>query len=260
MPRVARDPQTSAPTRSIELPPDFCLSVVVPVFNEARTIESVMERLIQLELPLEIIVVDDGSVDGTRALLSQRIDQWQASAGNSKRLQLILHDGNQGKGAALRTGFQKVTGSLVIVQDADLEYDPQEYVKLIRPLLEDRADVVYGSRFGKGAEADSPGWHRMGNQLITKLSNLATWTDWTDVETCYKVVRAEIVKSIAPSLKERGFGIELELTAKLARYPRVRLFEVPITYRRRGYDEGKKIGLKDAFRALWCIMRFRFAD
>lgn len=260
MPRVARDQLASTDMAELSLPTDFRLSVIVPVFNEARTIESVMQRLLEVAMPLEIVIVDDGSIDGTRALLSQRIDQWREAAGPSKQLELILHEGNQGKGAALRTGFGKVTGSLVIVQDADLEYDPREYAKLLRPLLEDRADVVYGSRFGPGSDADSPGWHRMGNRLITLLSNLATWTNWTDVETCYKVVRTSIVRSIAPTLKERGFGIELELTAKLARHPNVRLFEVPITYHRRGYEEGKKIGLKDAFRALWCIVRFRIAD
>ncbi|MCA9104242.1 MAG: glycosyltransferase family 2 protein [Planctomycetales bacterium] len=260
MPRVIRDEVDRATEPELKLPDDFRLSVVVPVFNEAKTIESVMQRLLQIALPLEIVIVDDGSLDGTRALLSRRLDEWRAAVESDKRIELVLHDGNQGKGAALRTGFQRVTGDIVLIQDADLEYDPNEFPRLIRPLLEDRADVVYGSRFARGAHSDSPSWHRWGNQLITFLSNLMTRCDWSDVETCYKVMRTATVQRLAPSLKERGFGIELELTAKLARQSGIRLCEIPIRYSRRGYEEGKKIGLKDAFRALWCIVRFRLGD
>lgn len=266
MPRVTRDPVSprdpSAPSTAtpFQWPSQITLSVVVPVFNEARTIEAVMQRLLTVPIPMEIVIVDDGSVDGTRALLEDRLAAWRDLARQGTRLELVLHDGNQGKGAALRTGFQKVTGMIVTIQDADLEYDPHEFLHLAQPILEDRADVVYGSRYARGSNSDSPAWHRWGNRTITQLSNFATGCDWTDVETCYKMMRTELVRKIAPTLRERGFGIELELTAKLARLPRVRLHERPIAYRRRGYAEGKKIGLKDGFHAMACIVRYRWRD
>ena len=244
----------------VTLPDDFLLSVVVPVYNEAATIEQVLRRLINFPLPLEVIVVDDGSQDGSRKLLQQLIPAWSQDLPADKSLQLLLHAGNQGKGAALKTGFAAVTGSIVAIQDADLEYDPLDFVWLLGPLLTDQADVVYGSRFARGSLADSPLWHRWGNQLITWASDLTTGLSWSDVETCYKLVRTPILREIGPTLQERGFGIELELTAKLARYPGLRFFERPIRYQKRGYAEGKKIGVKDGLWAIWCIIRYRLAD
>ncbi|HAN98000.1 MAG TPA: glycosyl transferase [Planctomycetaceae bacterium] len=259
MPRVLRLADCEPISRDA-LPERFRLSVIVPVFNEARTIEQVMERLLEVPLPLEIVIVDDGSVDGTRALLAERIETWRTRVSNGMSLELVLHEANRGKGAALRTGFGQVSGEAVIIQDADLEYDPLEFLRLLRPLIDGRADVVYGSRYARGAQSDSPGWHRLGNRLITIASNLLTGCDWTDVETCYKLVRTPLVRAVAPTLRERGFGIELEMTAKLARQPGVRLCELPIAYRKRSYAEGKKIGLRDAFRAFWCIVRYRLKD
>ena len=243
-----------------QLPPDFKLSVVVPVFNEASTIEQVLHRLFELPIPLEVLIIDDGSRDGSRELLSDLIPEFSRHLPASKSIHLGLHEGNLGKGAALKTGFLKATGSIIAIQDADLEYDPMDFLWLLGPLLSGKADVVYGSRFSRGSHADSPFWHRWGNQLITLCSDLTTGLFWSDVETCYKMVRTSIIKDIAPTLKERGFGIELELTAKLARYPNLTYYERPIRYQKRGYAEGKKIGMKDAIWAAWCITRYRLAN
>jgi glycosyltransferase involved in cell wall biosynthesis len=235
------------------IPEGFRLSVVIPVYNERRTIEAVIERVRFTGIPLEIIIVDDGSRDGTRDLLAEWRDGGDP---RNSDLKIVFHERNQGKGGALRTGFGHCTGDAVIIQDADLEYDPADYLALIQPIVEGRADVVYGSRF---SEHDGPVlhyWHRWGNQLITRLSNWRSGLSFSDVETCYKVVRRELLQQISPTLQERGFGIEIELTQKLARVPGVRFFERPVSDEGRSYAEGKKIGWRDGVWALWCILRY----
>lgn len=230
------------------LPAGFLLSVVIPCFNELNTIGPVIERVRGTGIPTEIVVVDDGSRDGTRDVLERLRGQ--------PGLKIVFHERNQGKGAALRTGFLEATGDVVVVQDADLEYDPLDFRLLLQPLVEDRADVVFGTRFGHNDRPVSPLWHQAVNQLITRLSNLKTGLRLTDVETCYKMFRRELIQQIAPHLRERGFGIELELAHKLAKLPGVRFYERPVSYARRTYAEGKKIGAKDGFWALWCILRY----
>lgn len=246
----------SEPCRKLgiyRIPTDFRLSVVIPVYNEVRTLAQVLERVRATALPLEIVVVDDGSRDGTRDLLAG----WRDSTDpRHADLKIVFHEQNQGKGGALRTGFSHCTGDVVVVQDADLEYDPQDFRSLLQPIVEGRADVVYGSRF---SHVDGPVhhyWHRWGNQVITRLSNWKSGRTLTDVETCYKMVRRELLMQIAPGLCERGFGIELELTLKLARLPGVRFYERPISYYGRTYREGKKITWRDGLWALWCIARY----
>ncbi len=232
--------------------PDFLLSVVIPVFNEEATVATLIERVRKVGAPSEIIVVDDASTDGTAAVLSKIPDQDD--------LRIIRHDQNQGKGAAIRTGLAEMRGDIVIIQDADLEYDPAEYPLLLQPILEDRADVVYGSRFSSTDRPVSRYWHQTANRMVTLLSNMCTNLKLTDVETCYKVMRRELVQQILPSLRENGFGIELEITAKLARIEEVRFYELPISYSPRGYADGKKIGWRDALQALWCIVRYRLGS
>ncbi len=229
------------------LPADFRLSVVIPVFNEVNTVLQVIERVRRTALPLEIILVDDGSIDGTRDKL--------AAVPASEDLKIILHDHNRGKGAALRTGFQHATGQAVVVQDADLEYDPDDFRFLIQPIVEGEADVVYGTRYGHHDRQVPPLWHVWVNRLITRLTNLRTGLYLSDVETCYKVMRRELIAELAPTLKENRFGIEIELTIKLAR-KRARFYERPIRYHRRSYHEGKKIGWRDGVRALFCMIRY----
>lgn len=235
------------------LPEGFRLSVVIPVYNEIRTLAKVIERVRATGLPLEIVIVDDGSRDGSREYLTELRD---SAAEQNRDLKIILHERNQGKGGALKTGFLECTGDAVIIQDADLEYDPQDYHALLQPLVEGQADVVFGSRFSHIDGAVHHYWHRWGNQLITKLSNWRTGRAWTDVETCYKLVRRELLQRIAPGLQERGFGIELELAAKLARQPGVRFYERPVSYVGRSWADGKKIGVKDGIWAMWCILRY----
>ena len=233
------------------LPAEFKLSVVMPVYNEIRTLARVIERVRATNLPLELVIVDDGSRDGSREYLAELRDR-----SSPDELKVIFHEKNQGKGGALKTGFLACTGHVVVIQDADLEYDPNDYRSLLQPIVEGEADVVYGSRF---SHVDGPVhhyWHRWGNQLITRLSNWRSGRAWTDVETCYKMVRRELIQQIAPGLKERGFGIELELTAKLARLAGVRFYERPVSYVGRSWADGKKIGLKDGLWALWCILRY----
>lgn len=235
------------------LPAGFKLSVVMPVYNEIRTLASVIERVRATKLPLELVIVDDGSRDGSREYLVGLRDSGKPENAD---LKIILHEKNQGKGGALKTGFLACTGDVVIIQDADLEYDPSDYWSLLQPIVEGDADVVYGSRF---SHIDGPVhhyWHRWGNQLITRLSNWKSGRALTDVETCYKMVRRELLQQIAPNLKERGFGIELELTFKLARLPGVRFYERPVSYVGRSWAEGKKIGVKDGLWAMWCILRY----
>jgi glycosyltransferase involved in cell wall biosynthesis len=230
------------------LPKDFTLSVIIPVFNEASTIETVIERVRNCGLPCEVVLVDDGSTDGTREILNQRRD--------APDLRIIFHDHNRGKGGAIRTALAHVTGAAVVIQDADLEYDPREFRRLAQPIVEGVADVVYGSRFSGNDRPARGYWHQLMNQTITFLSNLRTNLSLSDVETCYKMFRRELIQEIAPTLREERFGIEIELTAKLARKPGVRFFERPIRYAGRTYSQGKKITWRDGIAALWCILRY----
>lgn len=234
------------------IPAGFKLSVVIPVYNELKTLERVIERVRAAKLPCELVIVDDGSRDGTRELLTA----WRDSGEERHRdLVIVLHEKNRGKGAALKTGFQHATGDVVVVQDADMEYDPQDLRSLLQPILEDQADVVFGSRFSHIEGPVRSYWHQFANQMVTRLTNWKSGLNLTDVETCYKMFRRELIEKIAPCLRERRFGIEIELTCKLAR-SRARFYERPIRYAGRSYAEGKKIGISDGLWALWCILRY----
>lgn len=223
------------------------LSVVIPVFNEKETIKNLVELVIASPIKdIEIIIVDDFSTDGTRDVLKESI--------SSMVYKIIYHEKNMGKGAALRSGFKEATGDCVIVQDADLEYDPAEYPNLMQPIIEGRADVVYGSRFtGTGPHRVLFFWHSIGNQFLTLLSNAFTNLNLTDMETCYKIFKREIIQSI--NIQEDRFGFEPEVTAKLARKG-CKIYEVGISYHGRTYDSGKKIGWKDGVRAIYCILKY----
>jgi glycosyltransferase involved in cell wall biosynthesis len=225
------------------------LSVVIPVFNEKSTILEILRRVRDVGLPKEVIVVDDCSTDGTRDVLR--------AVPSAEDIKILFHERNQGKGAALRTGFAAVTGEIVVVQDADLEYDPSEYPAMIQPILQDKADVVYGSRFLSGPHRVLLFWHSVGNKVLTTLSNMLTDLNLTDMETCYKVFRADILRKL--SFKENRFGFEPEFTAKIAR-ARYRIYEVPISYSGRDYSEGKKITWKDGVAAIYFIIKYRFFD
>jgi glycosyltransferase involved in cell wall biosynthesis len=227
---------------------DPLLSVVMPVFNELATIDEIIRRVLAVPVRKELIVVDDASTDGTRDTLAV----LQKELG----FKLVLQDRNQGKGAALRRGFQEVGGDLVIVQDADLEYSPEEFPQLIELIREGRADVVYGSRF-LGRHRVFLFTHYLGNRLLTLITNVLYNTMLTDMETCYKVMRTEVLRSMA--LRSDGFGIEPELTAKIFKRG-YRVYEVPITYDGRGYDEGKKITWRDGVVALYVLLRYRFSE
>jgi glycosyltransferase involved in cell wall biosynthesis len=231
------------------------LSVVIPVYNEAATLEKIVERVLAVELPLEreIVMVDDGSTDGTRELYAGIQQRWPEA-----NIHVKLAERNRGKGAALRQGFALATGDIILVQDADLEYDPADYGRLLAPILDGKADVVYGSRFvGSEAHRVLYFWHMIGNHFLTLFSNMMTNLNLTDMETCYKVFRAEVIKSLR--LRSDDFRIEPELTAKVAK-GRWRIYEVGISYAGRTYEEGKKIGWKDAVKAVWAILRFRMSD
>lgn len=223
------------------------LSVVIPCYNERSTIETVVAAVNASVIEdKEIIVVDDCSNDGTRDILKEKIEPLVSK--------VVYHEVNQGKGAALRTGFKSATGDIVIIQDADLEYDPKEYPKLLQPILDGKADVVYGSRFAGGeSHRVVYFWHMMGNEFLTFLSNMFTNINLTDMETCYKVFKKEIIDQI--EVEENRFGFEPEITAKVARM-KVRIFEVGISYYGRTYEEGKKIGYKDGFRAIYAILKY----
>jgi len=228
------------------------LSIVIPVYNEKETIREIHRRVLETPLPgglgKEIVYVDDFSTDGTREILKDTL-------GGKDGIRVLFHDRNRGKGAALRTGIAQTTGDFVLIQDADLEYDPQDYPKLLAPLLDGRADVVYGSRFiGGESRRVLYYWHSVGNRFLTTLSNMFTNVNLTDMETCYKVFRGEIVRKIR--IEEDRFGFEPEITSKVSRL-RCRIYEVGIGYSGRTYAEGKKINWKDGVRAVWCILKYR---
>ncbi len=231
---------------------DIVISVVIPVYNEAGTLKNVLEKVRDCGWKTQIIVVDDGSTDGSRELLRGKLKKSVDK--------VLFHRRNQGKGAALRHGFQAATGDLVIVQDADLEYDPNEFSKLVEPFVSGNgdADVVYGSRYLRWNNYRVDGfYHEMGNKMLTMVSNVFSDLSLTDMETCYKMFRREVIQAI--SLKENRFGFEPEVTAKLAK-GKYRIYEIPISYHPRTFEQGKKIGLKDAFRAFYCILRYNLFD
>ena len=241
-----------AACRSINLypiPDGFKLSVVIPVYNEERWIREVLRRVLAVEIPMEILIIDDCSKDSTREILKE----YDGKDG----IRVFLQDVNQGKGAALRRGFAEATGNVIIVQDADLEYDPAEFPQLLQPIMENKADVVYGSRFIGESHRVLYFWHSVANRMLTTLSNMFTNLNLTDMETCYKLFRREVIQGM--KLRSDRFGFEPEVTAKIAKHrPKWRVYEIPISYSGRTYEEGKKIGLKDAFTALWCIIRYKF--
>jgi len=224
------------------------VSIVIPCFNEVQTLEELLD--VVRAAPVErkqIIVVDDASTDGTAELIRDRL---------AEKIDIVIHhERNQGKGAALRTGVAAATGDIVIIQDADLEYDPKEYPHLVKPILDNKADVVYGSRFlGHAPHRVLYFWHYVGNRLLTLLSNMFTNLNLSDMETCYKVFRREVIQSV--NIEENRFGFEPEITAKIARIPGIRIYEVGISYYGRTYAEGKKIGWKDGVRAVYCILKY----
>jgi glycosyltransferase involved in cell wall biosynthesis len=226
-----------------------CLSVVMPVFNEAATVADVIKTVLAQRPVQQLVIVDDASTDGTW-------EQLQPLAQNEPRVKLVRHETNQGKGAALRTGISFAASPVVIIQDADLEYDPAEYHRLLAPILSGKADVVFGSRFtGSDAHRVLYYWHSVGNKMLTTFSNMASGLNLTDMETCYKTFRREIIQKI--KIEENRFGFEPEITAKVARL-KVRIYEVAISYSGRTYAEGKKIGWRDGVHALWCIFKYNF--
>jgi glycosyltransferase involved in cell wall biosynthesis len=240
------------------IPDDFVLSVVIPVYNERATLIELVDRVRAVPIRKQIILVDDGSQDGTRDVLRE----LEADPRDDVRttVKVVYHAENRGKGAALRTGFEHATGQVIVVQDADNEYDPSEFPRLLQPLVEGKADVVYGSRFlGDYSHRVLYYWHYLGNRFLTTLSNCFTNLNLTDMETCYKVFRSEVIKDILPTLKQDRFGFEPEITAKIARR-RLRIYEQSISYSGRTYEQGKKIGWRDGFKALWCIIRYAIAD
>jgi glycosyltransferase involved in cell wall biosynthesis len=243
------------------IPKSLKLSVVIPVYNEHKWIEEIVRQVRAVPIEKQIILVDDCSTDGTRQIL----ERWRSSEPD---LTIAFHDINQGKGAALRTGFQHATGQIVIVQDADLEYDPSQYLELVQPIVDGRADVVYGSRFIGETHRVLYFWHSCANKFLTFLSNMFTNLNLTDMEVCYKLFRREVIQGIV--LKSNRFGFEPEVTAKIARFTvppidgrparRCRIYEMPVSYNGRDYKEGKKIGWKDGVQALYCIIRYALAD
>ncbi|MBD2755315.1 glycosyltransferase family 2 protein [Spirosoma validum] len=230
------------------------LSIIVPAYNEEKTIERILKKLVDIQLPSqverEIIVINDSSKDNTESVVTNFI-----RLNPSAEIKYVAHAVNQGKGAALHTGIQKASGDYLIVQDADLEYDPEEFNILLKPVLDGFADVVYGTRFmGGNAHRILFFWHTIGNKFLTFLSNMFTNLNLTDMETCYKLFRSDLIKNIP--LKEKRFGFEPEVTAKISKVPGIRIYEVGISYYGRTYEEGKKINWKDGFRAIYCIIRY----
>jgi glycosyltransferase involved in cell wall biosynthesis len=227
------------------------LSVVMPVYNERYTLREVVAKVLSVPIEMELLCVDDGSTDGSRDILAQLAEQYP-------QMRVFLQSHNMGKGAALRRGIQEATGDFVIVQDADLEYDPAEYPHVLEPLVQGKADVVYGSRFmGSGPHRVLYFWHSVGNSFLTLLSNCLTNINLTDMETCYKAFRREIIQAIP--IEENRFGFEPEITVKVARR-KLRIFEVGISYCGRTYEEGKKIGWKDGVRALYCLLKYSLKE
>jgi glycosyltransferase involved in cell wall biosynthesis len=227
------------------------LSVVIPVYNEAGTLEEIVRQVCAVDVGMEkeLVLIDDCSSDGTRAVMQKLQAQHPA-------WKCVYHEVNRGKGAALRSGFAAATGDVVLIQDADLEYDPRDYKSLLAPILDGHADVVYGSRFlGGGPHRVVFFWHYIGNRFLTLLSNMMSDLNLTDMEVCYKVFRRDVLKGVR--LCEERFGFEVEITAKVAR-GKWRIYEVPVSYYGRSYEEGKKITWRDGFRALWCIIKYRF--
>ena len=234
--------------RRIPLPADFLLSVLIPVYNEVATLERIIERVEAVDLPKEIVLVDDYSTDGTREILKK----LEGRPG----LKIFMHDRNRGKGAAIRTALEHIEGTHVVIQDADLEYDPNDYSELLRPILESNADVVYGSRF-LGARRVFLYSHYLGNRFLTGLTNVLYGCTLTDMETCYKCFRREVFEKV--KLRSDRFNIEPEITAKVLKN-KFKLYEIPIRYSGRDYDEGKKITWRDGFSAIWALIKFRFRD
>lgn len=228
---------------------EFLLSVIIPVFNEEETIARIMDRVLDAPFKKEIIVVDDGSTDSTSQLLAE-IEQ--------PSVRVLKHEKNMGKGRALQSGFDAAEGDIIVIQDADLEYNPDEYPVLLNPIIEGNADVVYGSRFGgHGEHRVLYFWHYVGNRFLTLLSNMLTDLNLTDMETCYKAFTKYALEGIR--INEQRFGFEPEITAKIAKKKRLRIYEVPVSYYGRTYEEGKKINWRDGMRAIWCIIRYNFS-
>jgi glycosyltransferase involved in cell wall biosynthesis len=223
------------------------VTVVVPCYNEEATVLRLVESVLAAPFDKELVLVDDGSTDGTRKVLEDQVSKLP-------NVRVFFQDRNRGKGAALRRGFTEARGDIVVVQDADLEYDPKEIPAIVAPILAGDADVVYGSRFLGGPHRVLYFWHSVGNNILTLFSNMVSDLNLTDMETCYKAFRREVIQSLV--LEEDRFGFEPEVTVKLSRRKGIRIYEVPISYRGRTYDEGKKVGLKDGFRALWCLANY----
>lgn len=227
------------------------LSVVMPVYNEKGTVLKIVDKVLKLDMVRELVIVDDGSTDGTREVLNE--------AKFDGRVKVVLHDKNMGKGAALRTGFRQTTGDIVVVQDADLEYDPNEFIEMARPIEDGFADVVYGSRLSGGRpQRVYMFWHKLGNNLLTFMMNLLFNSTLSDIETCYKMFRREVISAI--TIRSNDFSVEPELTAKILKNKSLRVYEMPISYYGRSYAEGKKISWKDGFGAIVTILRYRFTD
>lgn len=244
------------------------ISIVIPVYNEKNTIEEILRRVAETTMRKEIIIVDDCSTDGTRQYLESMMERqasgetWATAHDGGdpvdvRELRILFQAQNQGKGAALRRGFAEASGDIVLVQDADLEYDPKDYPTLLAPIIDGRADVVFGSRFLGGPQRVHYFWHYVANKMLTLLSDLMTNLKLTDMETCYKVFRKEVLQGI--TLRSNRFGFEPEITAKISK-GKWRIYEVPISYAGRTYEEGKKITWKDGVQALWCIFRYKISD